>query len=245
MPQAKLNVAVLEVTSNALDLIYAACRQCYSAEFAGSIIRESSGDGKKSQFIRRIVASGHESPLEHAKFTFAVEGVSRALTHQLVRHRMASYSQQSQRYVKEDSFDFVVPPAIEKDRVLKQEFVSVMRAVQQSYNVLRDAIKASGVSGERANEDARFVLPQAAETKIVVTMNCRELLHFFQLRCCSRAQWEIKALAERMLELCRRELPEVFSGAGAKCRRLGYCPEGEKFTCGRYPLRKTKDPRLL
>jgi len=236
--QAKLNVVVLEVTRNALDLIYAACRQCYSEEFAGSLMRATVDGGKKSQFVRKIVASGHDSPLEHVKFTFAVEGVSRALTHQLVRHRLASYSQQSQRYVKADSFDYVVPPAIENDRALKQEFVSAMGAIQQSYNRLREAIRASGVSAEKANEDARFVLPQAAETKIVVTMNCRELLHFFKLRCCSRAQWEIKALADRMLELCRRELPEVFFGAGAKCRGLGYCPEGEKFTCGKYPLRK-------
>lgn len=238
MPQAGLNVDMLDVTRNALDLIYAACRQCYSEEFAGTLMRSETDDAKKSQFIRKIVASGHESPLEHVKFTFAVEGVSRAMTHQLVRHRMASYSQQSQRYVKEESFDYIVPPAIGKDPVLRKEFVEVMGTIQRSYNRLRAAIRSSGASRERANEDARFVLPQAAETKIVVTMNCRELLHFFQLRCCSRAQWEIKALADRMLELCRKALPEVFSGAGAKCRRLGYCPEGEKFTCGRYPLRK-------
>jgi len=238
MSQAKINVIILDVTGDALDLIYAACRQCYSEEFAGEFMRGSADGGKKSQFIRKIVASGHESPLEHAKFTFAVEGVSRALTHQLVRHRIASYSQQSQRYVREESFDYIIPPVIEKKPELKKEFIAVMGAVQQSYNRLREAIRSSGASAEKANEDARFVLPQAAETKIVVTMNCRELLHFFQLRCCSRAQWEIKALADRMLELCREKLPEVFHGAGAKCRGLGYCPEGEKFTCGRYPLRK-------
>ena len=238
MPQAKINVIVLDVTRDALDLIYAACRQCYSEEFAGTIMRRTMDPAKKSQFIRKIVASGHESPLEHAKFTFAVEGVSRALTHQLVRHRIASYSQQSQRYVREDSFDYIIPPVIEKNPGLRKEFTALMGEIQRSYNDLREAIKSSGASGERANEDARFVLPQAAETKIVVTMNCRELLHFFQHRCCSRAQWEIKGLADRMLELCKRELPEVFHGSGAKCRKFGYCPEGEKFTCGRYPLRK-------
>jgi thymidylate synthase (FAD) len=240
MSECSLHVRVLESTSNALGLIYAACRQCYSEKFAGDILDESAADPvKQAEFVRKVVASGHESPLEHVKFTFAVEGVSRALTHQLVRHRLASYSQQSQRYVKETGFDYVVPPSLKQDPEALKEFVRLMEEIQLSYTRLLGVLKIRGVAGEAANQDARFVLPQASETKIVVTMNCRELLHFFQHRCCIRAQWEIRALAHEMLRLCREILPEVFADAGAKCEALGYCPEGPKFTCKRYPLKET------
>ncbi|MCM8812553.1 MAG: FAD-dependent thymidylate synthase [Candidatus Omnitrophica bacterium] len=239
MACAQLRVVVLEVSPQPVALIYAACRQCYSAEFAGDIFaRPSPPAAEKEQFIRRIVASGHESPLEHVKFTFAVEGVSRALTHQLVRHRIASYSQQSQRYVQETQFDYILPPSIAADPLLQQEFTRAMAEIRQSYNRLLARYKECGVGGEQATQDARFVLPQAAETKIVVTMNCRELIHFFQHRCCSRAQWEIRRLAGEMLRRCREILPCVFAGVEAKCAALGYCPEGEKFCCGRYPVKE-------
>jgi thymidylate synthase (FAD) len=202
------------------------------------ILEESRSDDKgREDFVRQVISSGHQSPLEHVKFTFAIEGVSRALTHQLVRHRIASYSQQSQRYVKESDFDYIVPPSIEKDEGMKRIFIDTMEGIQKSYNNLLGLYKNIGKKGEAANQDARFVLPQASETKIVVTMNARELLHFFKERCCSRAQWEIRALADRMLDICRQKLPAVFDEAGAKCVELGYCPEGEKFTCGRYPLK--------
>jgi thymidylate synthase (FAD) len=238
MSKTSLDVTLLEVSRNALSLIYAACRQCYSDKYAGDIFEESLEDNdKKAEFVRKVVSSGHESPLEHVKFTFAIQGVSRALTHQLVRHRVASYSQQSQRYVKEASFDYVIPPSIEQDPVLLEMFLKTMDVIQQQYNAMAELMRSKGVKGEKANEDCRFVLPQAAETKIVVTMNCRELLHFFGHRCCTRAQWEIRALANRMLEICRKELPEVFSDAGAKCESLKYCPEGEKFCCGKYPVK--------
>lgn len=241
MAETKLKVRLLERTENAAALIYAACRQCYSADFAGDIFDkavDAEAPGKIRDFIAKVVASGHESPLEHVKFTFAIEGVSRALTHQLVRHRVASYSQQSQRYVKETEFDYVMPPVFKKDEKLKSGFVSVMGEIQKGYNELLSLLKEKGIEGEAANQDARFVLPQASETKIVVTMNCRELKHFFQHRCCARAQWEIRTLAEVMLEICAGELPEVFGVSGAKCDYLGYCPEGPKFTCGRYPLKE-------
>jgi thymidylate synthase (FAD) len=238
MAEVTLNVRLLEATPNAVALIYAACRQCYSSKFAGELFDEKEeGAAKQADFIRKVVASGHESPLEHAKFTFAVEGVSRALTHQLVRHRIASFSQMSQRYVKASNFDYIVPPSVEADKDLKAEFLRAMAFVQESYNKLLERYQALGKKGERANQDARFVLPQAAETKIVMTMNCRELIHFFHVRCCSRAQWEIKRLADRLLAIVKHELPEVFGDAGAKCDALGYCPEGEGFSCGRYPLR--------
>jgi thymidylate synthase (FAD) len=238
MPEKELKVKLLSSTPDALALIYAACRQCYSAEFAGDIFETSKEDPEKmAEFISKIAASGHESPLEHVKFTFAVEGVSRALTHQLVRHRLASYSQQSQRYVKEDNYDYIIPPTIKKDEEALKEYKAVLNRIQEGYNRLLQLLKSKGIVGEKANQDARFVLPQGAETKIVVTMDVRELLHFFSLRCCSRAQWEIKALADKMLDTCKKELPAVFSKAGAKCEALGYCPEGKKFTCGRYPVK--------
>ncbi|RKY41766.1 MAG: FAD-dependent thymidylate synthase [Candidatus Makaraimicrobium thalassicum] len=240
MAEVGLHVELLGKTGNALALIYAACRQCYSSMFAAEIFEKVPAledPCKVSDFIGKVMASGHESPLEHVKFTFAIEGVSRALTHQLVRHRMASYSQQSQRYVKESNFDYIVPPVFKKDKRLKKRFISVMEDIQRGYNDLLGLLKEEGTEGEIANQDARFVLPQAAETKIVVTMNCRELKHFFAHRCCTRAQWEIRALAGRMLEICRKELPEVFTGIGAKCEELGYCPEGPGFSCGKYPLK--------
>ncbi|MFH1552862.1 MAG: FAD-dependent thymidylate synthase [Candidatus Omnitrophota bacterium] len=240
MAEVRLNVRLLEKTDNALAVVYAACRQCYSPEFAGEIFQkalDSDDPAKIKDFIRKVIASGHESPLEHVKFTFAIEGVSRALTHQLVRHRVASYSQQSQRYVKESDFDYITPPAFKKDDSLNERFVRMMEEIQKGYNDILEMLKGKGTEGEIANQDARFVLPQAAETKIVVTMNCRELKHFFAHRCCTRAQWEIRALAGRMLEICAQELPEVFAAAGAKCEELGYCPEGTKFSCGKYPVK--------
>ncbi|MFH1062832.1 MAG: FAD-dependent thymidylate synthase [Candidatus Omnitrophota bacterium] len=240
MGQVKLNVQLLESTENAISLIYAACRQCYSAQFAGDIFNQDNVSLQdKTEFVRKVVASGHDSPLEHVKFTFAVEGVSRALTHQLVRHRMASYSQQSQRYVQESNFQYIIPPTIESDAELKAEFVQAMRDIQLSYNALLARFKQIGKTGEQANQDARFVLPQAAETKIVLTMNCRELLHFFKHRCCIRAQWEIRALANQMLAMAQEKLPCIFENAGAKCEELKYCPEGEKFSCGKYPAKSS------
>ena len=235
-----MRVSLMTMTRNPVAVIYAAARQCYSQEFAADIYALRSGKGgvseKEKKFVQRIMSSGHESPLEHVQFTFAVEGVSRALTHQLVRHRIASYSQQSQRYVKESDFDFVIPPVIKRNAKLRARYISLMRRIQNTY----DFLLAHTPRGKRedAVQDARFVLPQAAETKIVVTMNARELIHFFQLRTCSRAQWEIRALALRMLGICRTKLPEVFAHAGPKCEKNGYCPETAEFSCGRYPVKE-------
>ena len=239
MPQAKLRVRLLEVTQNALALLHAAFRQCYSAKYAGDIFDQTKeAPDEQAEFIHGVVNSGHESPLEHVKFTFAIEGVSRALTHQLVRYRIASFSQQSQRYVKEDNFDYITPPSIAADALLESEFARILSQIQTSYNRLIERFKEKGITGEAANQDARFVLPQATESKIVVTMNCRELLHFFAERCCTRAQWEIRSLANEMLKICQGELPAIFTHAGAKCTRLGYCPEGPTRSCGKYPLKE-------
>ncbi len=236
MPQLRLNVKLLEATQNPVTILYCAYRQCYSAEYAVDLLMEDFK--KQEEFVKKMAESGHESPLEHVKFTFAVEGESLVVTHQLVRHRIASYSQQSQRYVKETDFDFIVPPSIETDGELKDKFIETMSKIQTGYNEMLKALIEKGRTKEEANEDARFVLPQAIETKIVVTMNCRELLHFYQERCCARAQWEIRDMAWKMLLICRDHLPAVFGNAGAKCISLGYCPEGERFTCGAYPLKE-------
>ncbi|GAB6057627.1 FAD-dependent thymidylate synthase [Desulfonatronum parangueonense] len=242
MPQTQLQVRLLAVTPDALALIYAAFRQCYSPGYAGDLwpklLNGELPAQEQAEFVSSIMESGHHSPIEHVGFTFAVEGVSRALTHQLVRHRLASYSQQSQRYVNESGFEYVLPPQIARIPEAKKLFESFMRQTAETYAQLRALLQEHGRKGAKANEDARFVLPQAAESKIVLTMNCRSLLHFFALRCCERAQWEIRALARQMLAICREQLPVVFDTAGARCESLGYCPEGERFTCGRYPRKK-------
>lgn len=235
-----MKVEILEMTQNPEEIIYASARQCYSEKDAYDIFIKSKyiEKEKKEKFIKEIVSSGHESVLEHVKFTFAISGVSRSLTHQLVRHRIASYSQQSQRYVNMENFNYIIPPSIKKDEILLRIFRETMEKIKRAYKELIDRYKELGFQGESANQDARYILPNAVETKIVVTMNCRELIHFFKVRCCSRAQWEIRELAYKMLEICKEKLPSVFKDCGPKCKFLGYCPEGEKFTCGRYPLKK-------
>lgn len=239
--QKEQEVKLLSGTPDAESLIYAAFRQCYSPGFVGDLwpdLKQGSVSREKQcEFIAKVLESGHESPVEHVSYTFAVQGVSRALTHQLVRHRLASYSQQSQRYVAENDLDYIIPPAIARIPEARERFERFIDEVNAVYADLQ-SILTENSRGKKANEDARFVLPQAAESKIVVTMNCRSLLHFFELRCCERAQWEIRRLAWSMLHIMRQELPVIFAAAGPKCERLGYCPEGEKFTCGKYPLRE-------
>jgi thymidylate synthase (FAD) len=236
MGKAELAVELLHCPDRALDLIYSAARQCYSPDAAADIFAHPDGNAaKRASFVKKVVASGHESPLEHIQLSFAVAGVSRALTHQLVRHRLASYSHQSQRYVKADHFDYVVPPSVASDPQKQAVFDDTIKTIQTAYNRLLKLYAGGGTRGEKANQDARFLLPQAAETKIVVSMNCRELRHFFRLRCCNRAQWEIRALANRMRDLCRQSLPAVFETAGPPCEDTHICPEGAAFSCGRYP----------
>lgn len=241
MPQVKPVVELLSHTPEPLSLIYAAFRQCYHDGFVADMWpRLLSGDierVKQADFVANIIESGHTSPVEHVTFSFAIEGISRALTHQLVRHRIASFSQQSQRYVDGSHFDYVVPPAIARNPEALARFEQFMDEVGSAYRDIKALLEADGRKGSKSNEDARFVLPQAAASKIVVTMNCRALLNFFEHRCCRRAQWEIRAVADDMLAQCRTILPEIFRTAGAKCERLGYCPEGERFCCGRYPVR--------
>ena len=216
-----MKVVLLQHTAEPERVVAQAARLCYSAsdltEIAGRLTPE-----KTSAFIARLRKSGHLSAFEHAAFTFGVEGVSRALTHQLVRHRLASYSQQSQRYVTLRDFPYVTPPSLQTDARLAGRYAEAVAALGRAYTELLDA----GIPAE----DARYLLPNACETKIVVSMNARELRHFFRLRCCNRAQWEIHELADRMLDLARRAAPALFEDAGPGCL-AGPCPEGD-MTCG-------------
>jgi thymidylate synthase (FAD) len=181
--------------------------------------------------VEKLAAIGHLSPIEHITFTFGIEGISRACSHQLVRHRLASYSQQSQRYVKAEQFDYIVPPSIKKDPALASQFEQCMAEAQANYTKVLKRLEELGLKGEAGQQDARYLLPNAAETRIVMTMNARELLHFFRVRCCNRAQWEIREMAERMLGLVKDIAPTIFGRSGPGCLYAA-CPEG-KMTCGK------------
>lgn len=214
-------VQLLTYTPNPEQIVAAAARLCYS----DSSIEQLLGQEPKqiAKLLRKILDLGHFSVLEHASFTFGIEDISRACSHQLVRHRIASFSQQSQRYVShEEPFDAVVPESIREHQALLERFKTHMQTTHALY---RD-LMAAGVPAE----DARFVLPNAAGTKLVMTMNARELHHFFALRCCRRAQWEIQAMAKEMLQLAREASSLLFSEAGPGCLKRP-CPEGA-MTCG-------------
>lgn len=192
----------------------------------------------KYHALKGALASGHESVAEHASFTFAISGVSRALTHQLVRHRIASFSQQSQRYVKMDGFEWVMPKSIDySDKMCRTKLICDPDTpfIHDAYIELMDEIQSlyeQFVEAGIPEEDARYILPNACTTNVVVTMNARELRHFFRLRCCERAQWEIRELADKMLKLCKEVAPVIFDNAGPSCVQTGRCPEGKK-SCGR------------
>jgi len=236
-----MKVELLSHTPNPDKLVAAAAKLCYSAAEIGTILDGLTPD-KTETFLTRLVDLGHESPMEHASFTFGIEGVSRALLAQLTRHRIASFSVQSQRYVGMDGFEFITPPEIASDPLAHSAFLDAMEASQTAYNKLHETLTqkyvaqmvadgmeettAKRIAVKKANEDARFVLPNAATTKIIVTMNTRSLLNFFHLRCCRRAQWEINALAWDMLESLREVAPLLFKLAGPGCVK-SRCPEGE------------------
>jgi thymidylate synthase (FAD) len=233
-----LKVKLIESTPNPEKVIAAAAKLCYSSAGVDDIL-EGLDSEKTEKFLNMLMSYQHESPVEHVSFTFAVEGVSRSLTHQLVRHRLASYSQQSQRYVKLKQFEYIIPPEIDKDEKAKKIFVDFMNQSQKAYNEISDILKSKDInngmderSAERkAIEDARYVFPNACETKIIITMNARELMHFFRERCCNRAQWEIRSLAYEMLMICRKTAPTLFKYCGPGCIK-GSCPEG-KMSCGK------------
>jgi len=229
MPEVVQNVRLLHYPPEAAKLAAMAAKLCYSPAHIIDIADGLTPE-KSAAFLKRIVDLGHLSTVEHASFTFGIEGVSRTLLAQLTRHRIASFSVQSQRYVSysEGGFGYVIPPAIRalgEDAV--REFEAQMEQIQRWYDGWRQRLS----DGESANEDARFVLPGACETRLMLTMNARELMHFFSLRCCNRAQWEIRELAWRMLELVSEVAPALFSSAGPACVR-GACSEGS-MTCGK------------
>jgi thymidylate synthase (FAD) len=220
----RLKVRLISYTKTPQQVVTAAIRQCYSPIGADKL-KERIDKPQQKRLIGMVLSSGHTSTIEHASFTFAIEGISRACSHQLVRHRIASYSQQSQRYVdlSKKELTYILPPEIAKNKKLKREFQEAMDQVEEKYRRLIEI----GVKPE----DARFVLPNACETKIVVTMNARSLHNFFRLRCCQRAQLEIRDLAWRMLRLVKKVAPEIFANAGPSCLTEKICWEG-KFSCG-------------
>ena len=227
-----MDVVLLYSTPDPERAVAAAARLCYAPIGAAELL-DTMSELAVRKVLKTIIASGHHSALEHASYTFAIDGVSRAMTHQLVRHRLASYNQQSQRYVSfAEEPAFVVPPAVAADPAATERFGA---AVSAAFSAYRELI---GLGVEP--EDARYLLPNATETKIVVTMNVRELLHFFTVRCCNRAQWEIRAVANRMLELAEPTAPYIFMDAGAACRR-GPCPEGKMICATPYPKAPKRD----
>ena len=229
--ESRLKVILLEHTPNPEAVVAMAAKLCYSPSDIEALKEKTAAKDQK-QFVEKLMEIGHMSPIEHASFTFAVEGISRACSHQLVRHRLASYSQQSQRYVSEEAgFDFIIPPSIKKDGELARYFRDFMNKAQEAYSHIVSRLNEKGLKGEEANQDARFILPNACETKIIITMNARELLHFFKQRCCNRAQWEIRSMAINMLRLVSRTAPAIFRNAGPGCLK-GKCPEGD-YTCGK------------
>lgn len=231
MPEKSLRVILLKYTPEPEETVAMASKLCYSP-IDILTLREKIFEKNQKTFIEKLMKMGHLSPIEHSSFTFAIEGISRVCSHQLVRHRIASYSQQSQRYVSmERGFDYIIPPSIREDNELKEYFINFMKESQRAYNHIVRKLNERGIRGELANQDARFVLPNASETKIIVTMNARELLHFFRQRCCNRAQWEIRQLAEEMLFIVKEIAPTIFAKAGPPCL-YAPCPEGE-YSCGK------------
>ncbi len=234
MGNTTLKVRLLRSTGSPEELIAMAAKLCYSgAELKD--LEEGIKAKDQTAFLNKLMDLGHLSTVEHASFTFGIEGVSRALLAQITRHRLASFSVQSQRYVSKkkengDTFQYIIPDSIKalgEDEV--RIFEEQMQTIQGWYNTW---VEKLGGSGESANEDARFVLPNASETKFMLTMNARELRHFFSLRCCNRAQWEIRALAEEMVKLVKQEAPILFHTVGPDCVTTGKCSEG-KMTCGK------------
>jgi thymidylate synthase (FAD) len=221
--QTKLKVKLLTYTPDADKLAAAAAKLCYAKSDVDTLLDNLTAD-KVEEFLDRLADLGHESPIEHASYTFAVEGVSRALLAQLTRHRIASYSVQSQRYVDKSDFDYIIPPSIAADTRLAEEYRATMHELALYYT---DLVEQYNIP----NEDARFVLPNACDTRIIFTMNARSLHNFFKLRCCNRAQWEIRAMADEMLRLCREVSPVLFKSAGPSCAVTGTCSEGA-MCCG-------------
>ncbi len=241
-----MKVELITHTPNADKIIAAAAKLCYAKSDISTLMDKLTPERVES-FLEMLSELGHESPVEHAVFTFGIEGVSRALLAQITRHRIASFSVQSQRYVDKSGFDFVIPPEIAKIPEAMEEYEAAMREDAEHYAKLKEILskahyerliaegkpeaEAKKVAEKAANEDARFVLPNACDTRMIITMNVRSLWNFFKLRCCNRAQWEIRELATEMLRLCKEASPLLFKCAGPSCV-TGKCSEGA-YSCGK------------
>lgn len=239
-------VTLITYTPSPDQLVAQAARLCYSSASIGEI-QDSLTPEKTASLVEMLAEMGHDSPTEHASFTFGIEGVSRSFLAQITRHRIASYSVKSQRYVNEKNFEFVIPPEIDAIPQAREEFLAAMEDDRKRYETISALLRqkhkkgllesgmpekeAESASRKMANEDARFVLPNACETKMICTFDARSLNNFFSLRCCNRAQWEIREVATEMFRLARKAAPELFKKAGPPCVR-GACTEG-KMTCGR------------
>ena len=238
-------VQLIAHTNDPEKTVAAAAKLCYSDAHIETLL-EGLTPEKTASFLQKLTDLGHASPIEHASFTFGIEGVSRTFLAQVTRHRIASFSVQSQRYVRLEDFRYVIPPEIEAIPEAKEKFIEAMNEEARNYlslvkslvEALTLRLMAQGMeekaarakASKQANEDARFVLPNACETKMVMTMNCRSLQNFFNLRCCNRAQWEIRAVADEMLRLVLPLAPHIFATAGPRCL-TGPCPEG-RMCCG-------------
>lgn len=218
-----MKVTLLNFTPDPEKTVVLAAKLCYSDSNISQVEEKIKAESYE-KFLGKILKMGHLSVLEHASFTFGIEGISRAASHQLVRHRLASYSQQSQRYVRFKEPEFVIPSTVKGNAPIAKKFSDTAKSLYAFYHEMLEA----GIPAE----DARYILPNAAETKIIVTMNARELLHFFGLRTCERAQWEIRDMAKKMLSLAKKEAPAIFGKAGPGCVSTGKCTEGA-MTCGR------------
>ncbi len=239
-----MKVTLLTCTPNAEQMVAAAAKLCYASADIDTVMQGLTAE-KTESFLQMLSSLGHESPIEHISFTFGIEGVSRALLAQITRHRIASFSVQSQRYVKENIFSFVTPPAIAQDEKALALYEQTMKDIFAAYQNLATTLEEKYLetmdaksAQKKAIEDARFVLPNACATKMILTMNARSLLNFFRLRCCNRAQWEIRLLAEQMCALVKEQAPTIFRYAGPPCVK-GACPEG-KMTCGKMKEMKEK-----
>lgn len=256
--ESKMKVSLITYTPEPEKLIAGAAKLCYSASKIDDLMSNLKEDNIE-KFIAMLAIMGHESPFEHINFTFGIEGVSRSLTHQLVRHRIgSSYSQKSQRYVNEGGFEYVVPPHIADIPDAKEMYIKAMEDAQLTYDNLTNILfkkhyesylskgktekSAKSAAQKQAIEDARYVLPNSCETKIVVTMNARALFNFFKKRCCNRAQWEIRELSIEMLKLVLEVAPNVFKIAGPGCL-TGKCPEGN-MSCGESVMVRNKFKNL-
>ena len=226
-----MNKPIVDLISkppNMLKTVYTACRTCYSADYPIEIYDGAEDEAKMLKLIERVISSGHYSTIEHIQVSFAISNVSRACTHQFVRHRHMSFSQKSQRYVKEKGqFDYIIPPTIERDEALKAKFVNFMEQTSAQYQEFIEA----GIPAE----DARFVLPNAAASSLVASLNLREMIHIANLRLCTRAQYEIRTMVKLMCEALVAEEPWLKPYLVPKCERLGFCDEDK--SCGRIPTK--------